>query len=117
MEEEALRKMAVGQYLLGKDSLLIYREMERSKKWFFKWLHRYRSGVTDWYRDQSKAPHSRPRQISTEMRKLIVNLRTQLERHPYVQIGTLAIKWKFEKLGLNQPSDSTINRTIRKEET
>lgn len=115
MEEETLREMAVKQYLQGKDSVSIYRDMGRSKKWFFKWLHRYRSGETDWYRDQSKAPQSHPRKISLEMRKLIVNVRNQLERNIYAQIGAFAIKWEFKKLGLTPPSDSTINRTLRRE--
>ena len=115
MEEETLRNMAVKQYLQGKDPVSIYREMGRSKKWFFKWLRRYRSGVTDWYRDQSKAPQFHPRQISPEMRKLIVNVRTQLERNIYAQTGAFAIKWEFKKLGLAPPSDSTINRTLRRE--
>lgn len=115
MEEETLREMAVKQYLQGKDPVSIYREMGRSKKWFFKWLHRYRSGATDWYQDQSKAPHSHPYQICQEMRKLIVNVRTQLEQNIYAQIGAFAIKWEFKKLGLTPPSDSTINRTLRRE--
>jgi len=115
MEEETLRNMAVKQYLQGKDPISIYREIGRSKKWFFKWLRRYRSGAADWYRDQSKAPQSHPRQISPEMRKLIVNVRTQLERNIYAQIGAFAIKWEFKKLGLTPPSDSTINRTLRRE--
>lgn len=115
MEEETLRNMAVKQYLQGKDPVSIYSEMGRSKKWFFKWLRRYRSGAADWYRDQSKAPKSHPRQISPEMRKLLVNVRTQLERNIYAQIGAFAIKWEFKKLGLAPPSDSTISRTLRRE--
>ena len=103
MEEETLRNMAIKQYLQGKDPVSIYREMGRSKKWFFKWLRRYRSGEADWYRDQLKTPQSHPRQISPEMRKLIVNVRTQLERNIYAQIGAFAIKWEFKKLGVTPP--------------
>lgn len=115
MEEESLRKMAIEQYLQDKAPVSIYREMGRSKKWFFKWLHRYQSGDADWYRDQSKAVRSHPNQISPEMRKIILNIRTQLEEHSYAQIGTSAIKWEFKKLELTPPSDSTINRTLRRE--
>jgi len=115
MEEETLRKMAVEQYLQNKEPASIYREMGRSKKWFFKWLHRYQSGTPDWYRDQSRASWSHPNQISPEMQKLILNIRTKLEQHPYAQIGTSAIKWEFKKLGLTPPSDSTVNRTLRRE--
>lgn len=115
MEEETLRKLAVEQYLQGKTTVSIYREMGRSKKWFFKWLHRYHSGDADWYRDHPRAPRSHPHQICPEMRKLIINIRTQLEKHPYAQTGTSAIKWEFKKLGVIPPSDSTINRTLKRE--
>jgi len=79
MEEETLRKMAVEQYLQGKTAVSVYREMGRSKYWFFKWLHRYHSGDPNWYRDRPKVSRSHPRQISPEMRNLIINIRTQLE--------------------------------------
>lgn len=115
MEEETLRKLAIEQYLRGKSPISIYREMGRSKKWFFKWVHRYHSGDADWYRDQPKIPRSHPRQIHPDTRKLIISIRTQLEEHPYAQVGTSAIKWEFKKLGLTPPSDSTINRVLRRE--
>ncbi|NIM98286.1 MAG: DDE-type integrase/transposase/recombinase, partial [candidate division Zixibacteria bacterium] len=38
-----------------------------------------------------------------------------MEEHPYAQVGTSAIKWEFKKLGVTPPSDSTINRVLRKE--
>jgi len=115
MEEETLRKMAVEQYLQEKAPISIYQEMGRSKKWFFKWLHRYHSGDPDWYRDRSRAPRFHPKQIHPDTRKLIVNIRTQLEANPYAQIGTSAIKWEFKKLGVIPPSDPTINRILKRE--
>lgn len=115
MEKETLRKMAIEQYLQDKDPVSIYQEMGRSKKWFFKWLHRYHSGDVNWYRDQSRAPKSHPHQISPEMRKLIVNIRRHLEENPYAQVGTSAIKWELKKLGIVPPSDPTINRILKKE--
>lgn len=115
MDEHALRKLAVEQFLRGRKPASIYREMGRSKKWFFKWLGRYHSGDAHWYRDLSKAPRAHPHQIDPHTRKLIIKLRTQLDEHPYAQIGTSAIKWEFRKLGLTPPSDSTINRVVRKE--
>jgi transposase-like protein len=115
MEEETLTKMAVEQYLQGKTAVSIYREMGRSKHWFFKWLGRYQSGDPNWYRDRPRVPRSHPRQISPEMRNLIINIRTQLEEHPYAQTGTSAIKWECKKLGVIAPSDRTINRILKRE--
>lgn len=115
MEERTLRKMAVEQYLQGKTAVSIYREMGRSKYWFFKWLRRYQFGDVNWYQDRPRIPRSHPHQICPEMRKLVINIRTQLEEHPYAQIGTSAIKWEFKKLGVTPPSDRTINRILKRE--
>lgn len=115
MDQETLRKMAMQQALQGKAPVSIYREMGRSKKWFFKWLQRYESGDTEWYPDHPKTPHSHPYQTCPETRNLLIQIRTQLEEHPYAQIGTSAIKWECQKLGLTSPSDSTINRILRRE--
>ncbi len=115
MEEENLRKMAIEQFLQDKSPVAIYRDMGRSKFWFFKWLQRYQSGDAEWYRDKPKTPHSHPQETSSEMQKLIRNIRIQLEEHPYAQIGTSAIKWEFKKLGITPPADRTINRILKRE--
>ena len=115
MDEEHLRKMAVEQYLQGKAPISIYLEIGRTKAWFFKWLHRYRTGDPDWYRDKPKTPHRHPRETSPEMKKLVKNIRIDLEEHPYAQIGISAIKWEFKKLAVTPPSDRTIHRILKKE--
>ena len=115
MEEETLRRMAVEQYLQGENPISIYEEMGRSKKWFFKWLHRYQCGDAEWYRDRPRVPRSHPHQIHPDIRKLITNIRIQLEENPYAQVGTSAIKWEFKKLSVTPPSDSTINRILKRE--
>ena len=114
MEEETLRKMAIEQYLRGKTPISIYREVTRSKKWFFKWLHRYQSGDSEWFRDKPKAPHDHPYETSPEMKSLVKNIRVQLEES-YAQVGISAIKWEFKKLGVIPPSDRTINRILKRE--
>jgi len=114
MEEETLRKMAIEQFLRGISPVSIYREMGKSKKWFFKWLNRYRSGDLDWCQDHPRVPRSHPRQTQPDIRELLVTIRKQLEIHPFAQIGASAIKWECEKLGIIPPSDSTINRLIKK---
>ena len=115
MEEETLRRMAIEQYLQGKTPVSIYQEMGRSKKWFFKWLHRYQSGDPFWHQERSRRPHFHPHQVHRDMRKLVTNIRIQLDQHPYAQVGTSAIKWEFEKLGVTPPADRTINRILKRE--
>jgi len=115
MEEETLRKIAIRQHLQGKPPISIYCEMGRSKKWFFKWLHRYQSGDAEWYQEGPKTPHTHPHQTSPDMRNLVSNIRIQLEENPYAQVGTAAIKREFKKLGVIPPSDRTINRILKRE--
>lgn len=115
MEEETLRKTAIEQYLQGKSPQSIYQEMGRSKPWLFKWLERYRAGKAEWYQDLSTAPHSHALETPATMRSVIKNIRIQLEENPYAQVGVSAIKWECQKLGIIPPSDSTINRILRKE--
>ena len=115
MDEETLRQMAITQYLQGKKPISIYRELRKTKKWFFKWLKRYRSGDDHWYRDLSKAPLSHPNQTATDASQLIVSIRNDLD-DSYNQIGVSAIRWEGKKLGISLPSDSTINRILKRED-
>ena len=114
MDEETLRKMAIEHHLQGKSPISIYREMGRSKFWFFKWLHRYQTGDTQWFKDQPKTPHRHPYETPSETKNLVKNIRIQLE-DSYAQVGTSAIKWEFKKLGISPPSDRTINRILKRE--
>ena len=113
MGEETLRKMAIEQHLQGKSPISIYLEIGRSKYWFFKWLHRYQSGDTEWFKDKLKTPHHHPHTSSLKMQNLVKSIRIQLE-DSYAQVGTSAIKWEFKKLGVVPPSDRTINRILKR---
>lgn len=114
MEQET-RKKAVLRYLQGESPKSICRDLSRSKYWFFKWLGRFRTGDLGWYKDRSRAPLRRSSQISEERRALIVSTRKRLEAEPFAQRGVSAIKWELRKLGVDFPSDRTINRILNKE--
>lgn len=114
MEEESVRRTAIKQYLQGKAPSLICCEMKRSKTWLFKWFNRYRSGNAGWYQDRSRRPHSNICQTSPDMRQLVSNIRIQLQQNPFARAGTSAIKHEFAKLGVTPPSDSTINRIVKR---
>lgn len=109
--EEEVRKAAIMEYLKG----TIYTTLQRSKRWFFKWLERYQTGDLEWYKEHSRKPKSHPRQTSREERALIVSTRQKLEDQPFGQVGTSSIKWELHKLGLSFPSDRTINRIPTRE--
>lgn len=114
--EEELRQTAINRHTQGGESPKdVYTSLNRSKKWFFKWLNRYKTGSADWYKEQSRAPKSRPSEIDQEARQLILSTRQKLVDSPYAQIGVSAIKWELKKQHLSFPSDSTINRILKRE--
>jgi transposase len=113
--EEEVRKRAIFRYINGESPKGIYEDLNRSKKWFFKWLKRYQTGEADWYRDKSRAPLRRSTRTREDRTALIVSTRKRLEAEPFAQTGVSAIKWELSKLGADFPSDSTINRILKKE--
>ena len=115
MTEEELRRLAIKRYQQGESPINIYRDLKRTKQWFFKWLKRYQSGDPFWYRSRSQAPLSRPGQIDAVDRQRIAAIRQHLEAQPYSQVGVSAIKWELHKAGAPIPSDRTINRILKRE--
>ena len=113
--EQNIRKKAIDLYLKGGSPKSIYTELNRSKKWFFKWLKRYQTGDPEWYKDQSRAPKNQPTTISEIDKQRIISVRTHLESQKFAQIGASAIKWELTKSGYEFPSDRTINRVLKKE--
>lgn len=114
--EEEIRKQAIYRHIVGGESpKSIYRSLKRSKKWFFKWLKRYQTGDTDWFKDHCRAPRRRPAETSQKQQDLIIATRQRLETEPYAQIGVTAIKWALKKLKASFPSDRTITRILKRE--
>jgi putative transposase len=114
MSEEQ-RKQAIEKYLKGETPKNIYNQFNRSKQWFFKWLKRYKSGNPEWYKEHSRAPIKRPDQISAQQKQSIILTRHTLEGQRFAQVGVSAIKWELSKQHLLFPSDSTINRVLKRE--
>ena len=113
--EQEIRKKAIVKYLNGKFPKDICTEFKRTERWFFKWLKRFQTGDLHWYKDRSRAPLTKPSRISEKKRQLIVSTRKRLESDPFAQVGVSAIKWELSKLGIDFPSDSTINRILKEE--
>lgn len=113
--EEDLRKEAIRRHIAGESPKAVYTSLNRSKKWFFKWLNRYQTGGTDWYKEHSRAPKTTPTGISEQEKDIIVATRTRLESEPYAQIGVSAINWELQKLGVPLRSDRTVNRVLQRE--
>jgi len=114
MDQHKLRKEAIKRYLNGDCVTTICRELRVSRKWFYKWRHRYNTGVSDWYKDQSKTPKRKPRKIDNEIENLVLNIRKKLEETKYAQIGAMAIAWRINQLGGTPPPLWTINRILKR---
>jgi hypothetical protein len=113
--EEEIRKEAISRHLKGEQPNAIYSTLQRSKKWFFKWLKRYKSGVAEWYIEQSRTPLRTPSRIPDDQQQAIILTRNRLEAQPFAQTGVSAIKWELTKQGLSFPSDRTIHRVLKRE--
>ena len=113
--EEEIRQKAISRYCKGEKPKSIYMDLSRSKVWFFKWLNRYQSGDPEWFKDKSKAPINRPTKLNEIEKERIINVRSHLESQRFAQTGASAIKWELTKSGYAFPSDSTINRVLKRE--
>ena len=113
--EQNLRKQAVNRYLKGESPKSIYTDLHRSKNWFFKWLKRYQTGDSNWYKGRSRAPKRMPTATSELEKQRIISVRSHLESQKFAQIGASAIKWELSKSGFDFPSDRTINRVLKRE--
>ena len=119
-EEIQLRKLCVQLSARGKNVTQIHRELNRTRDWVYKWLKRAQSGQTDWYLDQSRAPHNKPGKIGKELEQAIVNSRLKLVKRDtpetkYAFCGAVAIHQELDNLGYwNKPALSTINRVLKR---
>ena len=55
---EALRIKSVKKYLEGKNPQVICKELSMSKRWPFKWIKKYKTGKRNWFKEESKTPHT-----------------------------------------------------------
>ncbi len=113
-DREQERQEAVQRFLGGEAPVTIYRALGRSKPWFFRWLHRYREGISTWFRDRSHRPARQPRQTPTAIRQQVVAIRKRLEATRYAQVGAGAIQWELHRRGVRPlPALWTINRLLK----
>ncbi len=114
MNKIECRKEAVRRRHMGESVASICRELNVSRKWFYKWYNRYQSNDSNWHQDQSKAPKHQPHKIDNEVERLVLKVREQLEKTKYAQIGATAIAWQIQKLGCSPPPIWSINRILKR---
>ena len=115
MDEIEIRKQAIIMYLTHHNPTEICETLNKSRPWFYKWLKRYEADPKgDWFIEHSRRPHVIPRLIDKDLENLVIQIRRQLERTPYAQIGAISIQWEFRKLRVEPPPVWTIDRIIKK---
>ena len=112
--EEQFRKEAIRKYLSGAAPVSIYIQLSKSKRWFFKWLKRYRECGFDWFKAQSKTPHLIANKVDENIKNIVISARKKLKGIKYGQIGANAIQWEIKKLGIEPPPVWTINRILKR---
>ncbi|MFZ2071918.1 MAG: helix-turn-helix domain-containing protein [Halobacteriota archaeon] len=120
--EEQKRIEAVNRYLKGDKPANIYREMNRSETWLFKWVNRLKTGDEEWYKSHSKAPKNHGRETCKEIERAVVSIRKTLmegneNESKYLGVGADAIQYRMDKLVFSKdeiPSVSTIKRIVKK---
>lgn len=109
--EEKLRQEAVQLFLANRSVSSIASKFSRSRQW----VSRYKSNPdTDWYKDQSKAPKKTPKKLPKHIEYAILKVRKRLDSNPYSQKGAITILYELNRLGIEAPSVSTINRVLKR---
>jgi len=94
---EQKRIKAVQLYVSGKKVSSICRDLNKSRKWFYKWKKSYDSGNKKWFKDRSKAPRF-PTRIDENLEKLVIKIRKELMEEKYARIGPQTIHWELQRL-------------------
>lgn len=114
MDEEKVRQKAIELFQSGEKISEICRQLNRSRKWFYKWKKRFISKpLEQWYKDESKVPKQFPQKRSYQIEQKILTVRKKLQAEKYAQIGAISIQYEFFSQGKSIPAIWTINRVLK----
>jgi len=111
------REDAIKSYLKGESVTAIAQKLGYSRPWVYKWIERYQaSGEADhWQEDQTRCPHSNPRQLPGAVVEAVKLARLSLYSQGLF-CGAQAISWELEGLQVSPlPSLRTISRIVQRE--
>jgi len=120
--EEQERKHVIQRFMEGEPAVDIYRDVNRSKKWFTKWLNRYHTGQTEWYKDLPRGAGFIHNKTKERTELVVINVRKSLmdgseDSTQYSFVGAEAVRFHMGELGYEPsaiPSLSTIKRIIKR---
>jgi hypothetical protein len=116
-KQERNREHAIKSYLKGESITAIAQKLGRSRPWVYKWIERYQASgeANHWQEDQTRCPHSNPRQLPGAVVEAVKLARLHLYNQGLF-CGSQAISWELEALQVSPlPSLRTISRIISRE--
>jgi len=114
MNEYEKRKQAIKRHQAGEAVTSIVKSLGKSRPWFYNWLKRYKAahGQDSWYKDQSRAPKTKPTKVADSLEQQVLNTRKRLQRQGIAQTGAIAISYELRNQGIAPPEVWTINRIL-----
>ncbi len=112
--KEQLRIRAIELYNQKWNVTDICKTLNCSRTWFYKWLQRYQSMDSDWYKEQSRAPKKSLSKTDSDMEELVLKTREYLVSRPYFQYGPQAIYYALSQKGIEPPAVWTIARILKR---
>lgn len=112
--QEQLRIRAIELYNKKWKITDICSNLNCSRPWFYKWLKRYKTMDSDWYKEQSRAPKTKPIKTDFDMEKVVLETRAYLVSKPYFQYGPQAIYYALSQKGIEPPPVWTIARILKR---
>lgn len=109
MDEETVRRLAMSWFDQGEAPSEICRRLGRSRRWFFKWLARYRADGPAALQSRSRAHRAHPRTTGSAIRAKVLELRTA--HHGWGE-RTIARELPAHLLGA-PPAHATVGRILR----
>lgn len=110
--EQDLRKEAVRRRLAGESPKRIAASLGRTRRWVSKWVARHAAGEQEWA--EGRRPGRVVNRTDPQLEAQVIAVRRRLTENPWAQIGSDAIAWELEKLGLRPPTTRTIERICRR---
>jgi transposase InsO family protein len=116
------RKEAIRRRLEGQEPKAIYRDLGRSKGWFFKWWTRYQDWGPEGLHDLPRVPHTIVNKTNPAIEATILGIRERLEQRDteetkYSLIGSPSIAREMRQLGYLEteiPPLRTIDRILQR---
>jgi transposase len=113
-KEEQLRKRAIELFQKEWKVSEICKTLNCSKRWFYKWLKRYRDNPSGlWYLEKSRRPKTIKKKIDNKTEQLILETREKLISTPYLQYGPQAIYYNLKMQNIEPPPLWGIARILK----